>query len=195
MSSHMSLAQLRAQAKTAGLPVSGNKTALMQRLQGTSSGVPPAPTATPARKSTTATSATVRVGVQLDDKVAKAMGLRLTGVGADASGQTEYIYMRGAAAAKPASAGIAKPAKKAGTSKAGAAKGSKIGKVTDAALEEAVDSFVFRLQSKNVPVDLCRQLLGHFLDDKEVPKQKMKVYEALAEQTHYETASDDDDDE
>ena len=187
MSSTMSLAQLRAQAKAAGLPVSGNKTVLMQRLQGTPSGVPRAPTASAARTSTASTTNAVRVGVQLDDKIAKAMGLRLTGVGTDASGQAEYIYMRNGATAKPASAGIAKTTKKAGTSKA---KNGKASQVSDAALDEAVNCFVHRLVAKNVPVDLARQLLTHFIDG-EVPKQKMKVFEMLAEQTHYETDSDD----
>ena len=65
-------------------------------------------------------------------------------------------------------------------------------------MDEAIGCFVERLDEKKVPVELCRQMLKHFVDDSDIPKQKMKVYELLAEQSHLETedeASDDEEEE
>ena len=75
--------------------------------------------------------------------------------------------------------------------------------MSDAALEEAIACFVERLDEKSVPVDVCRKMLRYFLPPCEIPKDKEGVFEALAEQTHYETGSecesddeeDDDDDD
>jgi hypothetical protein len=63
--------------------------------------------------------------------------------------------------------------------------------VSDSQLEKAVDIFVERLKDKNVPLPLGQQFLAFFVDAKLIPKQKMKLYEMIGEQTHYETDSDD----
>jgi hypothetical protein len=200
----MSLAELRAAAKSAGLPVSGNKSILMNRLQGARPTPSIAKKSSPTPKSGASTATAVRVGVQLSDSVLKEMKLRLTGVGTDAAGNNEYIYMpTGGASPKQVTTKTASTssAKTTGTSN-GKSKVKATGKgttpmamVSDEALEEATNLFVYRLNEKKVPVELCRKVLLCFMDETDIPKQKTLVYETLAEQTHYETDSDDSDGE
>lgn len=57
------------------------------------------------------------------------------------------------------------------------------------------ECFVERLDRKAVSVDVCRKILGYFLPPCEIPKDKKKVFEALAEQTHCETNSEGESDD
>ena len=93
MSSNMKLAELRAAAKAAGVPSSGNKKMLMQRLQPASPTVSSAQSGARGSKAPANVTNATRLPVKLDDAVLKSMKLRLTGVGTTASGQPEYIYM------------------------------------------------------------------------------------------------------
>ena len=200
----MKLAELKEIAKARGLPSSGNKAALIQTIANASPTPSGGGKAKAAPQPTKPGNTEVRVGVQLDSATVAAMGLKLTGASTDMNGQPEYVYTKiGAAKAsssvRVSAGGISKGAidkkgKKQKVEKK-ATPGASLKKVSDEALAEAVGCFVERLDEKKVPVELCRQFLKHFLDDDEIPKQKMKVFEKLGEQTHYETASDDSDDE
>ena len=199
MSSSMKLAELRAAAKAAGVPSSGNKKMLMQRLQPASPTVSSAQSGARGSKAPANVTNATRLPVKLDDAVLKSMKLRLTGVGTTASGQPEYIYMpiqSGTSASSGAAAKtITKGAKTSPANKKQAAKKKCDSEVSDEALDEAIGCFVERLDEKKVPVELCRQMLKHFVDEKDIPKQKTKVYELLAEQSHLETDDEGDDDE
>lgn len=206
--SSLSLAELQTKCKDAGVPSSGNKATLMQRLSGVAgvgsfrtAAVAPTPNVVPTGKTNT-----TRVGIKFDAKTCADLGLKLVAVSTDASGSPEYIYHK----ATTATATVGKPkspiAKKTSLTKAAASKaGGKapapkacaggacmLGNATDEVFDEVVQVFVARLEDKKVPVKLCQELLGYFNDAKDIPKQKMKVYEELALQTHYETDSDDD---
>ena len=195
----MKLAEMKSIAKARGLPSSGNKSALFQMITNASS---VSSKAKAAPQPTKPRNAEVRVRVQLDSVTLKAMGLKLTSASTDANGQPEYVYTKIAAAKSSGSAvrvisgGISKGAidKKDKKQKSGK-KASEENAVSDEALDEAVNTFLVRLDEKKVPVALCREVLKFFMDEDQIPKQKNKVYEVLAEQTHYETDSDSDDDD
>ena len=192
MMSNMKLAEMKSIAKASGLPSSGNKSKLFQMITNASS---VSSKAQAAPKPTKPRNAEVRVRVQLDSVTLKAMGLKLTSASTDANGQPEYVYTKIAAAK---SSGSAVRVSSGGISKGAIDKKDKNQKknaVSDEALDEAVNTFVGRLDEKKVPVALCREVLKFFMDEDQIPKQKKKVYEVLAEQTHYETDSDDDDDD
>lgn len=192
MMSNMKLAEMKSIAKASGLPSSGNKSKLFQMITNASS---VSSKAQAAPKPTKPRNAEVRVNVQLDPVTLKAMGLKLTSASTDANGQPEYVYTKIAAAK---SSGSAVRVSSGGISKGAIDKKDKNQKknaVSDEALDEAVNTFVGRLDEKKVPVALCREVLKFFMDEDQIPKQKKKVYEVLAEQTHYETDSDDDDDD
>ena len=192
---------LKQEAKARNLPSTGTKAVLMQRL-GTSI---PASVAGGKRKcapsGTSNVSSQTRVPIKLPADLCKKMGLTFVKQEMGANGRLEYIYKKNTASDKKqkttASTNV--------TCKGGACKIQKGGTdkiVSDAALEEAIACFVERLDEKSVPVDVCRKMLRYFLPPCEIPKDKEGVFEALAEQTHYETGSegesddeeDDDDD-
>ena len=191
----MTLAELRSAAKSAGLPMSGNKAALMNRLQGTA---PTASGGSNVSKSSlkTADSSAVRVSVQLDPALLKKMNMRLAGVSKGSDGQPQYTYMPIGRKATVASAKSAKPtatiAKRAPAKKITA---KSTADIPDEVYEEAMDAFTMRMEKKKVPTILGQQMLGYFVDPKKIPKQKKKVFEMLAEQVLMETDDEEDDDD
>ena len=179
----MNLVQLKELAKSEGLPSSGNKATLIQRINDASS--------TPSSNGKAAPKPTppeLRVGVQLDAKSVAAMGLKLTAASTDMNGQPEYVYTKVGTATSSGSAVrvTGKNTVKGAIDKKGKTKkkGEKKREVCDAAIEEAMDCVVRRLDSKKVPMALIQKLLKYLVDEKEIPNQKMKVYKKFATLTH-----------
>ena len=50
---------------------------------------------------------------------------------------------------------------------------------TGRGLRQSPALFRERLDERIVPIELCRQMLTYLVDEREIPKQKVKVYELL----------------
>ena len=194
----MTVNELKEQLQKKGLPIYGNKHDLITRL---ATGIPmKSATAgagiakpTPLKnkpQNVFAKTSEIKLATRLDPQVAASMNMGFVRI--DKSGASNaYIYKMlesttKATGSKPAS----KPASKPGP-KPKADRPEVMDKVSDDALEEASSVSAWRMTNK-VTMEWMREGLKLFGVER-VVRSKKDAAELLAEQLHYETGSDSDD--